>query len=68
MAAKFGCEGACETRLGSHSGNLHYVVVTDRGSGREPIHFWYCDAAIADDRTHGFIVEILKWEGSDEPA
>jgi hypothetical protein len=51
------CEGSCEEDEG-HVGEVVFVEVS--GGGWKAMHFWYCQAAIAEDQRRGFNVEVLK--------
>ena len=51
------CEGNCE----KHVGPVQRVHVRDP-DGYDWGLFWYCQTAIAEDRSRGFTVEIVEKE------
>lgn len=54
------CEGACE----EHIGNVKHVHVYKPSTDADWGWFWYCEAAIENDKKAGFTVEEEADDGN----
>jgi len=50
------CEGSCET----HRGNVQHVYSGEDPKTKKPWDWWYCQAAIEEDKARGF--EVINVE------